>query len=750
MPMRFPSGGLTAPLTMTQAPVHPRSSALLARLLLVALVLGVFSGLADHPFVTYDDDVYVYKNPHVSTGLSWGNLGRAFTSTQSSHWHPLAWISHMLDCELFGLNPAGHHLSSLFLHLLNVLLLFGLLFRATGGLWQSALAAALFAVHPLNVEPVAWVSSRKDLVSALFLLLALRAYIPYTERGGAGWYLAALSCFTLGLLAKSMVVTLPCLLILLDAWPLKRLPWGRSARETARPTLRAWVLEKTPFFALAILFGGAAVFIMKSDSESVAHAPFFDLLLQGDRLTRGLFMLVTYLRRVVWPSDLAVIYPPDQAIPFWAPLLGAGLLLGISGLALRQRKPVRVFGWFWFLATLLPLLGILNVGPRVPADRYAYIPLIGLFVLASWTGGALLSRLRERRFAACAAVALAILGLGIISRVQVEYWASSTALFQRTLHVTTGNAKAHNNLGNVLARKGRMEEAVRHFRSALDIRPQFAEAHNNLGLALVTVGRPGEAVSHFRQALEIDPDYGEVMNNWGIALAKLGRHDEAAALHRASLEKDPRSPEALNNLGNALVHLGDVEAAHDAYETALLLRPDYFEARKNLARLLTMQGRVEEAIPQYREALRLRPGRADVHFLLGETLARAERGPEAAAHFQRALAIHPGHAGAHYKLGSFLAATGRLREALPHFLQARDLRPDHAPTRLGLGLALLALGRTGEASKEAHRLARLKPGLADFLSREIARAVSSGGPDDAATRDVTITPSGPLLQPEDP
>ena len=592
---------------MIDTSAHVRPSALLVRLALIVLTLAVFSGLTGHPFIAYDDDVYVVHNPHVNTGISLENLGWAFTTTRSSHWHPMTWISHMIDCELFGLDPAGHHLSSLLLHIANVLLLFGLLFRTTGALWRSALAAALFAVHPLHVEPVAWVASRKDLLSCLFLLLALRAYIPYARRGGASWYLLSLFCFALGLLSKSMILTLPCLLFILDVWPLRRLPRGYERNTDAGPSLGAWIFEKIPFVALAALTGVIAVLVMKAGSETVSHAPLADLLLQRDRISRGLFMLVTYMKRAIWPGDLAVIYPPHEAFAPWIPLVGAAILTGGSILVLWHQRPALIAGWFWFLVTLFPLLGALNVGPRVPADRYVYIPLIGLFILVAWAGQELLSRLPRPRLVSGIAAGIAVLALATTSRIQAGYWTSSSALFQQTLRVTSENAKAHNNLGNVLAAEGRIEEAVDHFHAALDIQPRFAEAHNNLGMTFMTLGRTDEALDHFEQALQANPEYCEALNNWGLVLARLGRYKEAAARFSAAVRQNPQYTEALNNLGNALTLLGDTKGACDAYRKALMLRPDHAPSRFGLGLACLSEGHTEEAIEEARHLGGLSP-----------------------------------------------------------------------------------------------------------------------------------------------
>jgi hypothetical protein len=496
-----------------------RPKAFLASILLVVLTAGVFGRVAGFDFVAYDDDVYVYENPHVRTGLSLEGVRWAFTTLRSGHWHPLTWLSHMLDCELFGLSPGPHHLSSVFLHLLNALLLFGLLHRLTGAFWRSAFAAALFAIHPLHVEPVAWVSSRKDVLSTLLLLLTLWAYLRYTERGGVRSYLLCVASFAAGLLAKSMIVTLPGLLVLLDAWPLKRLPrpLGRGGEGAARPSLRAWMLEKAPFFLLSGAAGVIAVAASKG-LEEVAGLPASDLVLQPDRVARGLDNLLTYLGKTFRPHPLAVAYPVPAVLPAWKSLASASLLLAVSAAVLRLRKGAWALGWFWFLVTLLPVSGLL-AGPLTPADRYTYVPLIGLFVLLSWAGGELAERLASPRAVSGAAMAGVLLAAGAVSYHTLAPWRGSEALFRKALGVAPGHAEIRNNLGHVLARKGRLGEAAQQLRAALQSEPGLVQAHNNLGLVLTRLGRIEDAIARFEEAIAADPDSAEARNNMGIALA---------------------------------------------------------------------------------------------------------------------------------------------------------------------------------------------------------------------------------------
>lgn len=709
---------------MIRTRIPPR---LLIGLLLTVLTLVVFAGVADFGFVEYDDDVYVYDNPHVRGGLSLRGVQWAFTATRSGHWHPLTWLSHMLDCELFGLNPAAHHLSNLFLHVLNLLLLFLLLHRMTGAFWRSAFVAALFAVHPLNVEPVVWVSSRKDLLSTLFLLLALMTYLRYAERPRVSTYGLCLTLFILGVLSKSMVVNLPCLLVLLDIWPLKRLPWKRLPGRESGPSLRAWVLEKVPFFLVAGVFSIVAVIAMKGGVKAVADSAPADYFFRWERIASGLSMIGSYLHKTLWPHPLSAVYPVPWSFPHWKPLAAAALLLAGSWAVVRSRKGPWILGWFWFLVTLLPFSGMVNAGPVVPADRYAYVSAIGLFLLIAWAGADLLGRIRLGKAMGGVAIAGVLLALAMTAHQALLPWRSSEALFREAIRVFPENAKARNNLGNVLARQGRLPEAVHQFRLALDARPELAQAHNNLGLVLVTQGRVDAAIAHLQEALRLRPEYAEAQNNYGVALAYKGQWEEAEALYGSALRLKPDFPEAYNNIGNTMVKQGNVQAAASAFRKALALRPDYFEAHKNLGRLLSATGQPQKGAFHLQEALRIRPRQAQVHFLLACALVNAGQEAEAERHFRSVLRLEPRHARAHFKLASLLAMNGRTGEALPHFRRAVAIRPDHASSRFGLGLAYVAEGQIEKARSEVESLERLDPRLGKLLVSEIVREGSRSG-----------------------
>jgi tetratricopeptide (TPR) repeat protein len=711
---------------MTERPtMQDRWLPLFVCVILVALIGGVFGGLAGNEFVAYDDDVHVTRNGRVRNGLTSNGLIWAFTTRHQGHWHPVTWLSHMLDCELFGLNPAGHHLSSLVLHGISTLLLFLLMHRMTRAPWRSALVAALFAIHPLHVEPVAWVADRKDLLSTLFLLLALRAWVPYAERGAATAYALSLASFTAGLLSKSMIVTLPALLFLLDAWPLNRIPWQSEKGSPNSPSYKRWILEKVPFFLLSAFFGWVAIWAMKAGKGGVHDLGIQEILPALDRAGSALIIAGTYLRRTVWPDDLAVMYGWIHNPDPWQILISGLVLLGISLAVIRLRRGYFTFGWVWFLLTLAPVAGLIQSGPSTPADRYTYLPLVGIFVMASWGASELALKKQSRGRAVIGVLAvMMIVALGLAARRQVTTWKDSESLFQRAIAVTPGSYRGHNNLGNVLAQQGCLKEAEGHFRQALRSRPGFSKAHHNLGLALFAQGDTEEAIRQFRIALRLDSDYVDALNSLGNAFASAGRLDEAEKQYRSALEIEPGFSEAFNNLGNVYVRKGRPGRAAVAYEQALALRPDYFEAHRNLARLRLSQERPREAIHHYEEALRLQPEAIELHYGLGESFVRAGDLQHAEEHFRAFLQGQPDHAGAHFHLGSLLALADRDKEALHHLKRSAELAPRHAPVRFALGLAYLTEGRLERAREEVQALITLDERLANRLTREIDRVAS--------------------------
>ena len=542
-------------------------------LVIVTLFLGtllIYWPVCQYEFLNFDDTDYITKNPIVQAGLSVKGVFWALQTAHASNWHPLTWLSHMLDCELYGLAPGGHHVTNLLLHLANTLLLFALLRGTTGALWPSAIVAALFAWHPLHVESVAWVSERKDVLSTFFGLLSLLAYGLYAERRGLRRYLLVLTAFILSLLAKPMLVTLPFLLLLLDFWPLRRPPFDAAVMSglcdgPARRRLLRLVLEKVPFFGLSLVSCVVTFLAQKGGGAvaSITHIPF------GERVANAAVAYAGYLWHTIWPVELAAFYPHPLHSAGVKVLAAALVLLAVSAGVLLSRRAYLIMGWLWYLGTLVPVIGLVQVGDHAMADRYTYLPLVGIFLGVVW-GAFELAAARPswwrplQVLGACAAILL-LLG----ARFQLSHWKTSERLFQRALAVTQNNYLAHNNLGNVLDRAGKHEAAKRHYQETLRIRPDFAGTHYNLANVFVREGKVDAALEHYRAAITIQPNYADAHYNLGVLLANSGQSAEAIEHHRTALRCRPTFAEAHNSLGNLLLKQGEVEEAIVSYRIGL-------------------------------------------------------------------------------------------------------------------------------------------------------------------------------------
>jgi len=512
---------------------------LFVNLLLILLVLGIYGQTAGFDFINLDDDVYVVLNPRVNTGLSPGTIAWAFTGTAGGNWHPVTWLSHMLDVQLFGLAPRGHHLVNVLLHATNALLLLLLLQRLTGSLWRSALVAALFTAHPLHVESVAWVAERKDVLSTLLGLLAILAYLGYARKPEKARYLLALGLFTLGLMAKPMLVTLPAVLLLLDFWPLGR--YGgigaapRNAGGRGRVPLGRLLGEKIPFVVLA-LGSGIITLGVQSRGGAVKSTDLFSL---QDRLANALVAYVSYIGDMLWPTGLAVYYPhPAGSLPAWAGMAAAGVLGLVCAAVLQQagRRPHLAVGWFWYLATLVPVIGFIQVGTQARADRYTYLPLTGLFIALAWSlprprrGAA-----RAYAFAVLAAMAVGLLALG--ARVQTGYWKDSVTLLSHALDVVSGGRPTqapprsmllYFNLGNAYSDRAQHAQAIESYKLAIADYPWHAKIYFNLGNSYAALGQHREAVTAYQKAVELAPDFADAYFNLGDSYLMLGLGQESA------------------------------------------------------------------------------------------------------------------------------------------------------------------------------------------------------------------------------
>ena len=676
--------------------------------LLALVTLGAFARLSSFEFVNYDDPDYVTSNPHVKAGLSWAQVVWAFTTGHASNWHPLTWLSHILDWTLFGDHPAGHHLVSVALHIVNTILVFLVFRRMTGALWRSAMLAALFGLHPMHVESVAWVSERKDVLSGLFFLLTLGAYaryvevagkysvfsVQYSERAGAvavrradvlRWYVVTIILFALGLMSKPMLVTVPFVLLLLDYWPLSRnaesatKSWEAKGLEQ-RNRLGCWgmlLLEKVPFLLLS-LASSVVTFMVQRKGGAVSTS----ISLAG-RIANAVVSYARYVGKLLCPMNLSVLYPHPG---HW----GADAIIGSSFFLLalfivvfllaRGRRYLPV-GWLWFVGMLVPAIGLVQVGIQSMADRYSYLPSIGLFVALVWG----IAEFADRKIRASArgiilatASALALLVCARITVQQTGFWRNSESLFRRATQVTKNNYLAYNNLGFYLSGKGKIREAMENYEKALQIDPNYEDALNNIGFALAGLKRHQEAIPYYEKALRIKPKHAEVHNNLGNALAETGKIEEAITHYRVVLEQVPDHADAHNNLGIALAMQGKLDEAMTHFRLAIHFKPSDAGAHSNLGNGLAAQHKLAEAIKEYEESLRLRPEDSQAENNLGNVLAEQGKLDEAITHYQKSVSLTPDNPETRFNLSIVLIRRGNVEGAITNLTEALRLKPDYA------------------------------------------------------------------------
>ena len=683
------------------APSSPaaRRTIFFPALILLVVTFAVYAPVRQFDFVNFDDPDYITSNPHVRNGITPEGIAWALTSGEAANWFPVTRISHMLDCQWFGLDSGWHHLTNVLLHALAAILLFAFLHRATHALWRSGFVALLFALHPLHVESVAWVAERKDVLSAFFWFLALWAWVRYTERPAARRYALALGAFALGLMSKPMIVTLPFVLVLLDLWPL-----GRGWR----------LREKIPFFALSAA-GAIATFAVQRASGAVQELAAIPI---GLRVENAIVTCAIYIAKTIWPSGLAVFYPYPAEWPAWQV---AGALVLVAGISIAawsglRTRPWFAAGWLWFLGTLLPVIGLVQVGAQARADRYMYVPMVGLGIVLAWGAAELLPRVPAFALAAVSCAAF-----GAVAWGQVQYWRNSETLFRHALAVTSRNYVAEHNLGVALIDSpDGLPEAIAHLQAALRIQPNSVRAHSDLGTAFAKApGRLPEAIAEFQEAARLAPGDPIVRNNLAAALTKSpGRAAEGLAGLEAAVSAQPGNAEARNNLGRALEEMpGRLPEAIAQYEAALRLKPDFAEAHTNLgAALAGIPGRLPEAIAHYEAALRLRPDSADAHSNLAGALAgMPDRVPDAIAQYHTALRLNPNSAETHYNLGVTLSrADDATQEAIAQLEAAIRLKPDYAEAHNDLGVVLSRVpGKLADAIQHFEAALRIKPDYED-------------------------------------
>lgn len=702
-------------------------------LFLVAVIWLVFGQTGHFEFVNYDDQKNIYENPVVEKGLSLPAIGWAFTHAQVANWIPLTTLSHMLDCQLFGLHAGGHHLVNVLLHTANAVLLFLVLCQMTGSLWRSAFVAVVFAVHPLRVESVAWVSERKDVLSAFFFILTVGAYVRHVRKPSRTGYVLIILLFALGLLAKSMVATLPFVLLLLDYWPLKR---------TA--DFKRLLIEKIPLFALAA--GACAATVLMPDMQTIitnAHRlPLFE------RLGNALVSYVVYLRQMICPAGLAIPYPlAPNGLPILEISLSLVLLALISAgfIAWRKKYPFLLMGWLWYLGMLVPVIGIIQISPDAAhADRYTYLPEIGLAIAGIWAVADWSARWKQRRFILGGLMAIVIGGLIVCGRAQTSYWQNGMSLWTRALACTSANSVAHNNIGYVLYRNGDVEDAISHYHQALKINPDYAQAHFNLGVVFLKKGDVEDAITEYRQALAIMPDYMEAHFDLGAALVLTGNLDEAVAEYRKVLKIQPDYAEAEYNLGRVLLLNGDFGEAIALFDKTNAGSKDDSANWFNLGNEFLQQQDWQCAIACYRQATKINPRLADAYANLGVAWSQKGETREAMNSWQSALEINPGQIYVLNNLAWLLvtASDATLRngaKAVVLAQQASQLSGGNNPSILRtLAAAMAADGNYAQAADTARHAMALaveqkNDALAATLQNEI-KLYESGRPVQDSTR----------------
>jgi len=541
------------------------------------LALVSYWGVAGNQFISFDDPMYVTENAQVKKGLSKATAVWAFTTSQASNWHPLTWLSLLLDRELYGRNAGGYHWTNVILHLLGGLILFLALSRMTALLWPSGLVAALFLIHPLHVESVAWVAERKDVLSGLFWMMGIWYYARYAERPGPVRYLWVILSFTCGLLSKPMAVTFPFVLFLLDWWPLRRSGGGKA-------TWGRLLCEKIPLFLLS---AATSVITFLVQKENQAIVP-LSAMTFGDRLANAAISYAAYLEKAFWPADLSIYYP-YLGFPAFGHLIFALVLLvlitGVSIILLKQ-SPYLLVGWLWYLGTLVPVIGFVQVGSQAMADRYTYLPLVGVFLMAVWGVKDLLDGCRARRAIWGFVSSGVIVVLVFLTQIQVSYWKDTSTLFGHALSSTERNFMAHHLLAEELSKAGDPAGAENHYRESIRIKPSFKQAYNGLGHLMMIQGKQDEAGRLLEKSLEIDPTYAPAMKNLGDVRLRQGKTDDALPLYRKAMLLGVEDPELLNNYGVALFFKGEKEEAVSKIRAALRLKPDYPEARDNLRKIL--------------------------------------------------------------------------------------------------------------------------------------------------------------------
>jgi tetratricopeptide (TPR) repeat protein len=674
-----------------------RENIILLSLLLFGLVFWVFFPSIHGAFIEFDDRAYVTGNAHVTSGLTLRNIVWAISHGEDANWHPVTQWSFILDYQLYGLKPWGYHLTNVLLHAVNTVLVFLVLRRMTGATWRSLMVAVLFGLHPLRVESVAWISERKDVLSMLFWMLTLWAYVRYARCVTSGacqvtgtdhasspttchpslFYGLALFFFALGLMSKPMVVTLPFVLLLLDFWPCER---------QSRRCMLVLMVEKVPFFLLAALVS-AVTFVVQRNADMMRDLAGLSF---NARLGNALVSYARYLGKMFWPSNLCAFYPHPGHWPLEEVLFATLLVLCISLMAfiLRHQRPYLFTGWFWFVGTLVPVIGLVQVGAQSMADRYTYIPSVGILMVLVWETCRMTRKWRCQNIALGATTGVLAFVCIALTRHQIGYWKDGVTVWQRAIAVTRNNYAAHNMLGRAWFLQRQVNEAIRELQEVVRLNPDFAEAYCNLGRAYVSQGQLDEAIAYYQKALDVRPDYVAAHNSLGSLLLQKGRADQVMIHCQRALELEPDNVTAHNNLGFAFSLMGRLDEAAAQLQKVVEIQPDNEVAQNNLGSVLLRMGRVDEAIGHFHSALNLQPNSAETHNNLAGALLSKRQMDEAIHEFQEAARLQPDGPEIHRNLGYALGRQGRLDEAIRELQEALRLKPDYAEASNDLVIAL--------------------------------------------------------------
>ncbi len=678
---------------------------------LVILTVITFWQLKDCGFINYDDSMYVYENAYVQSGLNWESVKQAFSSElvrKSANWHPLTWLSLMLDHSIFGLNPSGYHLINLLFHVMNTLLLFVILLRMTKTIWPCAFVAVLFAIHPLHVESVAWIAERKDVLSTFFWMLTLGAYSYYVEHPGFRRYLPVILFFALGLMAKPMLVTLPFVLLLLDYWPLQRFAEINPGRKVQPEVLKTvtsdqqkkkskkkdalkeileikkqanpeykWSLiypllwEKIPFFALALL-SSVATYMAQQKGGSVSSV---EVLSPAARIGNAFISYIAYIGKMIWPNNLSVFYPYPEGLLLWQGFGAVSLLIVITIAVFRigKRHVYVTTGWLWYLGTLVPVIGIVQVGSQAMADRYTYIPLIGLFIVVAWGVPELLKEWKYRKEMLFAAAALSIMCLSIISWKQVGHWQNNFTLYDHALAVTENSWLAYDNRGVAYYSQGGYKQAIEDFNRAIEIKPHHEKTYNNRGNAYHALGRYRQAIEDFNKAIEIKTDF----------------------------------PEAYNNRGNAYLALGNYKLAMGDINKAMEIKPDYATAHNSRGNVYQNLGNYHQAIEDYGRAIENKPRYAEAYYNRGTAYNKLGNYRQAIEDLNRAINLKPDYPEAYVNRGFACKGLGNYQQAIEDYGSAIQIKPDYTFAYLNRSAAYVKLGNNDRAVNDLKMAAKL-------------------------------------------